>query len=213
MKGEGRKAERQRARPWKTVAAVFSAETGGPAARLRKGPTVRFPSHPSTLSPLHPSFRPLGIRVGVGAVVLDGSGRVLLVKHHPSDEPRKFFWKGRWICPGGMLDFGESLEEGARREVREETGLDIEIVRPLAPADRLILWNGRKYMQVVYIDFMARAARAPPRKGGLVAVRPGDDVAVCRWFGRAGLESLGDGLHAYTLALLVRAGLLDAGRG
>ncbi|MEM2976874.1 MAG: NUDIX hydrolase [Thermoplasmata archaeon] len=102
--------------------------------------------------------RPEGIRVGVGAVVLDDAGRVLLVKHHPSDDPRKRFWRGRWICPGGMLEFGETLEEGARREVREETGLDIDIVRALEPSDRLIRWWGRKFMQVVYIDFLARVS-------------------------------------------------------
>jgi len=65
---------------------------------------------------------PQGIRVGVGALILDGRDRVLLVKHHPSEGPRKSFWQGKWIGPGGMLEFGEGLEEGARREVREETG-------------------------------------------------------------------------------------------
>ena len=58
----------------------------------------------------------------MGALILDGRDRVLLVKHHPSEGPRKSFWQGKWIGPGGMLEFGEGLEEGARREVREETG-------------------------------------------------------------------------------------------
>jgi ADP-ribose pyrophosphatase YjhB (NUDIX family) len=148
--------------------------------------------------------------VGVGAVILDGAGRVLLVKHHPSDSPRKHFWKGKWICPGGMLDFGEGLEEGARREVREETGLEIDIVRALPPADRLILWKGTKYLQVVYIDFLARVRKGAPEKGGLVTVRTGDDVGTARWFSEKELEGLGDELHEDTRALLVRAVVMDS---
>ena len=138
---------------------------------------------------------------------------MLLVKHHPSDSPRKFFWKGKWICPGGMLEFGEGLEEGARREVLEETGLDIEILRALPPSDRLIRWNGRKYLQVVYIDFLARVRKGAPEKDGLVAVRAGDDVGTARWFSEKELEALGGRLHVDARALLVRAGAMDAGSG
>ena len=152
--------------------------------------------------------RPLGVRVGVGAVVTDRQGRVLLVRHHPSEGPRKSFWKGRWIGPGGMLEFGESLEDGARREVKEETGLEIEILRPLAPSDRLISWKGRKYLQVVYVDFLATVAEGSPEKDGLVEVRPGDDVGEARWFTRAEVAALGDRLHEDTRALLVRAGII-----
>jgi ADP-ribose pyrophosphatase YjhB (NUDIX family) len=143
---------------------------------------------------------PMGVRVGVGAVILDGQGRVLLVKHQPSDSPRKHFWKGKWIGPGGMLEFGESLEEGAMREVREETGLEIDILRPLTPSDRLIFWKGKKYLQVVYIDFLAQSRGGTPR--------PGDDVAICQWFLQDGLEALGDELHGDTRELLERAGIM-----
>ena len=142
--------------------------------------------------------RPLGIMVGVGAVILDGRGRVLLVKHRPSHGPRKSFWKDRWIGPGGMLEFGESLEEGARREVREETGLEIDIVRALEPSDRLIKWRGRNYMQVVYVDFLARARR--PTRLWLAI-----DAGQGRWFNRRELEALGDELHEDTRELLKRA--------
>jgi ADP-ribose pyrophosphatase YjhB (NUDIX family) len=144
-------------------------------------------------------------------VILDSQGRVLRVKHHPSESPRKFFWKGKWICPGGMLEFGESLEDGARREVKEETGLDIELVRTLAPSDRVICWKGKKHMQVIYIDFLARVRKGAPEKDGLVAVRTGDDVGTAQWFSEKELETLGDGLHEDTRTLLGRAGLLEAG--
>lgn len=166
------------------------------------------PIHPFTHPPIHPSFVPVGIRVGAGAVVLDSQGRVLLVKHHPSDSPRKYFWKGKWICPGGMLDFGESLEDGARREVKEETGLDIELVRALAPSDRVVRWKGKKYLQVIYIDFLARVKEGAPQRHGRVVVWTGDDVGLARWFSKGELDGLGRELHEDTRALLERAGVL-----
>jgi 8-oxo-dGTP diphosphatase len=51
---------------------------------------------------------------------LDGGWRVLLVrrKHDP--------YAGRWALPGGFLDIDEPIEAAARRELREETGLDID---------------------------------------------------------------------------------------
>lgn len=50
--------------------------------------------------------------------VRDGRGRVLLVRRADS---------GNWTLPGGMQDLGESITQTAVREVREETGLEVEI--------------------------------------------------------------------------------------
>ena len=62
--------------------------------------------------------------LGVSGVVTDASGRVLLLQHR--------FWKGRrWGLPGGLACSGESLAETLRRELREETGLEIEPTRLL----------------------------------------------------------------------------------
>ena len=60
------------------------------------------------------------IRIGVGAVVFRGE-EILLVKRGKPP------FKGQWSIPGGGLEFGERLEDGVRREVMEETGLDIKI--------------------------------------------------------------------------------------
>lgn len=62
--------------------------------------------------------RPL---IGVGAVVFNVAGDVLLIRR--GKEPQY----GRWMVPGGTLEWGETLEEAAVREVREETGIDIVI--------------------------------------------------------------------------------------
>jgi len=53
----------------------------------------------------------------VGVLVVGPSGRVLLVRTHK--------WRGRWGVPGGKVEYGERMAEAARREVLEETGLEI----------------------------------------------------------------------------------------
>ncbi|MGM8215433.1 NUDIX hydrolase [Bacillaceae bacterium W0354] len=60
--------------------------------------------------------RPL-IFVGAVCIILDEQHRILL-------QERKFP-KGRWGVPGGLMELGESTEDVARREVKEETGLSI----------------------------------------------------------------------------------------
>ncbi|MEM3775091.1 MAG: NUDIX hydrolase, partial [Candidatus Micrarchaeaceae archaeon] len=56
-----------------------------------------------------------------GAVVFNPNGRLLLIRH------RKL---GIWVYPGGHLEDGENPMECAKREVKEETGIDIRIVDP-----------------------------------------------------------------------------------
>jgi len=48
------------------------------------------------------------IMIGVGTVIEDEAGRILLVKHRPE---RDGFWQGKWICPGGKLESGETIEK------------------------------------------------------------------------------------------------------
>ena len=66
---------------------------------------------------------------GVAGVILDKQGRVLLLKHR--------FWKHqRWGLPGGHAKAGESLAETLRRELREETGLEVRPARLLRVSTR-----------------------------------------------------------------------------
>ena len=55
--------------------------------------------------------------VSVAAVITDDHGRALLIRRRDNH---------RWEPPGGILELGESIHDGLRREVREETGLDVE---------------------------------------------------------------------------------------
>jgi mutator protein MutT len=86
--------------------------------------------------------------VGVGAIVLDGD-RVLLVKR--AHEPLK----GEWSVPGGAVEVGETLEDAVRREVREETGLDIEVGPIVDVLDRIQHDpQGRVRFHYVLVDFV-----------------------------------------------------------
>jgi 8-oxo-dGTP diphosphatase len=74
------------------------------------------------------------------AVLFDDSGRTLLLQYDADH--------GWWAFPGGRLRAGESPEEGLRREVREETDLSVEVVRPVLT--RTFEWNGDSKFGVAY---------------------------------------------------------------
>jgi ADP-ribose pyrophosphatase YjhB (NUDIX family) len=107
--------------------------------------------------------RPL---VGVGGVVIH-RGRVLLIRR--GSEPLK----GEWSIPGGLVELGEELAEGARRELKEETGLDVEPLEVLEVFDRIVRERGHVRYHFVIVDFACRL------KGG--RLRPASDVLEARW--------------------------------
>lgn len=63
-------------------------------------------------------------RLAVRAVIRDEQGRCLLLRRSPVNKG----FVGQWEWPGGKADPGESFDEALRREVREETGLEIELL-------------------------------------------------------------------------------------
>ena len=89
------------------------------------------------------------IDIGVGAVIEDDRGRLLFVRHKPE---RGGFWKGKWIFPGGLLEVGETVDAGIKREVLEETGLTIGLLPDLVPpVERIVKREGEVALHVVYI--------------------------------------------------------------
>src|SRR5579862_2513364 len=92
----------------------------------RTGPGGKQPK--STMSrrreyPEHPM-------IGVGGVVVD-DGRALLIRR--AGPPLQ----GEWSIPGGLLEVGETIEQGIARELEEETGLDVRVVELIEVFERI----------------------------------------------------------------------------
>jgi 8-oxo-dGTP diphosphatase len=68
--------------------------------------------------------------IGVGGVVIDG-GRTLLIRR--ASQPLK----GEWSIPGGLLEVGETLEQGVARELAEETGLEVRVLELIEVFERI----------------------------------------------------------------------------
>lgn len=98
--------------------------------------------------------------VGVGGVVI-ANGRVVLIRR--ANEPRK----GEWSIPGGKLEVGETLREGVRRELHEETGLDVRVGDLIEAFERVYRDpDGRVRFHYVILDYFCRASSAIPEAGG-----------------------------------------------
>ena len=131
--------------------------------------------------------------IGVGAVIVSG-GRALLVRR--DSEPLR----GEWSVPGGLLELGERLRDGVRREALEETGIEIEAGEVLDVFDSIFTDPlGRTQFHYVLIDYLCR-----PLSG---EARAASDVSDVRW---VGLEALGAMGLRDTIEQVVRKGIARA---
>lgn len=93
-------------------------------------------------------------KIGVGAVVFRDE-KVLIIKR------AKAPFKGEWSIPGGRLEFGERLADAVIREVREETGVEIEILGLLDVFEGLPS-GGEFEDHIVMIDYVAEWLSGEP---------------------------------------------------
>ena len=105
--------------------------------------------------------------LGVGALIFEGRN-ILLVER--AKEPLQ----GYWSLPGGIVEAGEKLEDALRREVREETGLEIEPLEMFEIFERIMPDSaGRPEYHYVLLDYLCRVA------GGQLAAA--SDVSQAAW--------------------------------
>lgn len=132
----------------------------------------------------------------VGGVVIEGDAVLLVQRAFP---PRQ----GEWSLPGGRLELGESLTAAVAREVREETGLEVEVGPVVEVFDRVHRdAAGRIRFHFVIVDFLCRAV------GGALA--PGDDAADARWVRREEVAAFE--VNAFAVDVIARAFRLRDGR-
>lgn len=148
-----------------------STQPSGVASNALAGP-VPFQPRPVAVDRRYPAA-PM---VGTGVAIFDAQGRVLLAR---SGKPGR---KHPWGLPGGLLDLGEKTEDGARREVMEECGIEIEIGGPNGIFE-IVDWDekGDVEFQFIIVEYWARYA------GGVLT--PGDDIVEVAW---VELENLGE---------------------
>ncbi len=134
-------------------------------------------------------------RDAVRVLLLDESDRVLLVR----------FWDGDrswWCTPGGGVAGGESDEQAARREIREETGLEAFELGPCVWMRRHVgIFRGQPFDQREKV-FLARVPSFTPHPSDVGAVEhESDDM---RWWRLDELEATGEATAPRDLPALVR---------
>jgi ADP-ribose pyrophosphatase YjhB (NUDIX family) len=114
--------------------------------------------------------------VSVSGIIIDDHGRALLIRRRDNH---------RWEPPGGVLELSEAIHDGLRREVREETGLDIE---PIA------LSGVYKNMARAIVNLVFRCKIT----GGGLATN--DEASAFRWTTESEVPGLMD--EAYAIRVL-----------
>ena len=128
-------------------------------------------------------------------MIVEG-GRVLLVRR--DTEPLR----GEWSVPGGMLELGEKLRDGVRREALEETGVKVEPGEVLDVFDSIFTDAlGKTQYHYVLIDYLCRVISGEAQAGS--------DVSDVRWVSLEALPAMG---LRESVEQVVRKGLERAGR-
>ena len=114
--------------------------------------------------------------IGVGALIHRGDEIVVVLRE---TEPAK----GLWSIPGGLLELGERVADGVKREVREETGLEVAVDRLLDVIDNIVYdEDGKICYHYVLIDYLCR-----PSPGDLKAAT---DAKEARWIKLTDIDRL-----------------------
>ena len=105
--------------------------------------------------------------VGVGVLIRD-IDRYLLIKRAADPD------KGLWSIPGGIVEIGEKAEDAARREVKEETNLDVDVIEVLDVINKIVMdEESRVKFHFIIIDYLAEFKEG--------ALKASSDALDSRW--------------------------------
>lgn len=112
------------------------------------------------------------VRVGVGVMIVKDD-KILLGRRHadPEKADSELEGAGTWTMPGGKVDFHEELEDSARREVKEETGIAVNRMSLISVTSDKVPEN-----HFVTIGFLAESFDGDPH------VMEPDEIVEWRWF-------------------------------
>ncbi len=109
------------------------------------------------------------IGVGCGALIINNKNETLLTKRTPKSRNQA----GLWSKPGGMVEFNESVEDALIREVKEELGVDIELIRPLGFTNHILNSEDQHW---VAIHYLAKIIKGEP------CIMEPDKIEEIKWF-------------------------------
>jgi nucleoside triphosphatase len=84
----------------------------------------------------------------VGALIFNAEGKLFLMSSHK--------WRGQWVVPGGHIELGERMEDALRREVKEETNLDIRDIEFVCFQEFIHDPRYWKRCHFIFFDFACR---------------------------------------------------------
>jgi mutator protein MutT len=87
------------------------------------------------------------IGVGAGAIIVDKQGRLFLARRGAKAKNER----GLWEFPGGSVEFGETLAETLRREMREEFGVEIAVGELLDVVDHILKEEGQHWISPTFL--------------------------------------------------------------
>jgi ADP-ribose pyrophosphatase YjhB (NUDIX family) len=98
------------------------------------------------------------LRLGCSAVLFDDTHRKILLTRRTDN--------GMWCLPGGMIDAGESVSEACEREVWEETGLRVHVIRltgVYSDPNNMIVYRDGNQAHIVVLNFEVETLGGKPR--------------------------------------------------
>lgn len=111
------------------------------------------------------------VQVGIGIIILKGK-KILLGKRIDGHN------KGTWQSTGGHLEFGESFEDCARREIREETGLEVKNIKQVIATNDIFLKEAKHYVTIFMVcEYL----------NGTPSAREPNKCSEWRWFDKGNL--------------------------
>jgi len=126
--------------------------------------------------PLNKPKLPQYPQVAVGVIVFK-EGKILLVKRFKDPQ------KETWAIPGGSVNLGETLQEAAEREIKEETGIKVKAKKPIHTFD-LIERDEKGKIRFHYVVIDLEADYVSGR------LKPADDALDAGWFSPEDLDNL-----------------------